>query len=288
MKRLFLLLVLVMLVSWIMASHRSGRRMKVDNHEQTRRALAEARRALAEARNEVRQVLDEARDEVREAFGEARDSLVIDHHRSHGSKPVPALKAAASEHAEGLPVAIVPGTRVTEAQVSVPTAATRAIALASADPTLSTKPTVIGQLSATEERAKADARRKLRDEVAGWLDPDVPSHWAPPPQLFDSMVLETHIKPIHKDYGTLYEATLTVDKSPQRRTALIALYNRQVVERRLATGAGTLAFILICLAAVSGYIRADEATKGYYTNRLRMLAAAGVGAAGVVLYHMVA
>jgi hypothetical protein len=50
----------------------------------------------------------------------------------------------------------------------------------------------------------------------------------------------------------------------------------------------TLVFILICLAAVSGYIRADEATKGYYTNRLRMLAAAGVGASGVIIYHMVA
>ena len=42
------------------------------------------------------------------------------------------------------------------------------------------------------------------------------------------------------------------------------------------------------LGAVSGYIRADEATKGYYTRRLRMLAAAGVGAAGVILYRMVA
>ena len=51
---------------------------------------------------------------------------------------------------------------------------------------------------------------------------------------------------------------------------------------------GALGFVLICLAAVSGYIRADEATKGYYTNRLRMLAAAGVGAAGVILYKMVA
>ncbi len=51
---------------------------------------------------------------------------------------------------------------------------------------------------------------------------------------------------------------------------------------------GILAFVLVCLAALSGYIRADEATKGYYTNRLRMLAAAGVGAAGVIVYKMVA
>jgi hypothetical protein len=42
------------------------------------------------------------------------------------------------------------------------------------------------------------------------------------------------------------------------------------------------------LGALSSYIRADEATRGYYTNRLRMLAAAGVGAAGVIIYQMMA
>ena len=55
----------------------------------------------------------------------------------------------------------------------------------------------------------------------------------------------------------------------------------------MLTLAGLLVFVLICLAAVSGYIRTDEATKGYYTNRLRMLAAAGVGAAGAAIYQMI-
>ena len=67
----------------------------------------------------------------------------------------------------------------------------------------------------------------------------------------------------------------------------IKVYNHELVGRRLVNLGGSLAFILICLAAVSGYIRADEATKGYYTNRLRMLAAAGVGAGGVLIYQMV-
>ena len=43
----------------------------------------------------------------------------------------------------------------------------------------------------------------------------------------------------------------------------------------------------MCLAACSGYIRADEATKGYYTNRLRMLVAAAVGAGSVLIYQIV-
>ena len=101
------------------------------------------------------------------------------------------------------------------------------------------------------------------------------------------MVLETRIKPVVKDYGILYEAELKFDASPQRRAKLVEVYNRELVERRLSLWAAPWRSSSICLAAVSGYIRTDEATKGYYTNRLRMLAAAGVGAAGVVIYQMV-
>ena len=146
-----------------------------------------------------------------------------------------------------------------------------------------------GRRSATKERAVADARRQLRDDLASWLDPEVPRSWTPPSQVLDAMIIaEPQLKPIDKPYGEVFVATLSVDATSQRRTALIELYNRQLIERRLATLGATLTFVLICLAAVSGYIRADEATKGYYTNRLRMLAAAGVGASGVIIYHMVA
>jgi hypothetical protein len=146
---------------------------------------------------------------------------------------------------------------------------------------------VTGLISATEERAKAEAHRKLQAKVANWLDPQVPRSWMPPARLLDAMVLQTRIKPVVKDYGTLYEAELTIDVSPQRRLQLIEVYNRDLVQRRLIGMGGTLAFILICLGALSGYIRTDEATKGYYTNRLRMVAAAAIGAAGVVIYQLV-
>ena len=48
--------------------------------------------------------------------------------------------------------------------------------------------------------------------------------------------------------------------------------------------AGVLAFVLTCLAAVAGYIRADEATWGYYTNTLRVVAVGAVGATGALIY----
>jgi hypothetical protein len=147
---------------------------------------------------------------------------------------------------------------------------------------------VTGLISATQERAKADAYRKFQLDVANWLDPEVPPWWTPPARLLDAMVLDTRFEPVIKDYGTLYVAELKFDASPQRRAALVEVYNHELVQRRLIILGGSLAFILICLAVVSAYIRADEATKGYYTNRLRMLAAAGVGAAGVIIYEMMA
>ncbi len=318
MKRLFFLIVLVMLVSWILVSRRTGvsrpasqprhghkqiyarenagemaRRRALESRQQTRRALEEAREALAEAKDEVRQALGDARADVRAAFDEVRVALVSDDDPPHARRSDSAPKATACEEVDGLPVPIVPGTRVTEAKVTPPIRpqppvkvhaqsppvppnppSPRAPALAAATvaASASVPQTVTGRLSATQERAVADARHQLRDRMASWLDPEVPASWSPPARMLDAMILgEPLVKSIQKDYGEMFEATLTVDASPQRRTALIEAYNRQLVERRLASLGGALAFILICLAAVSGYIRADEATKGYYTNRLRML-----------------
>ena len=70
------------------------------------------------------------------------------------------------------------------------------------------------------------------------------------------------------------------------RGAIIAAHQREVDARRLATLGGSLGFVLACLASLAGYIRADEATKGYYTHWLRAIAAAGAGASGVVIYQL--
>jgi hypothetical protein len=279
-------------------------------HE-SRQALHEARRTLDEAHNEVRHAFDEARDDVRQAFDEARDEvqrafeevrgeLVSTDNPRHAFPPAdlqPPSKAC--ESAEGLPVPIVPGTRVSEARAQppaplrprarvyhrapAPPSAVPSVAATSSASVLVTEP-----VWATEERAKADARRRLQEKIVKELEPQVPATWTPPARLLDGMILQTRITPVDKDYGTLYQAELTIDDSPQRRAQLVEVYNRELIQHRLLSLGGTLAFILICLGAVSGYIRTDEATKGYYTNRLRMLAAAAVGAAGVVIYQLVA
>lgn len=299
---------------------------------EARQAAAEARRALAEAGRELRAAYHEARGEVSRAYREARDELREAYREMVADRggrpplppppppPPPPAAAPALEEADGLPVPIVPGTRVTEAEARPPVPAVPAVparlasraqaphgqASASQDPTCEiSNPgaesciaraearaqhhrAIPGDICANEDRARTDARNALRIKVLEWLSPDVPASWAPPSGVLEAMVIGTKIDPLVKDYGTLYKAELTADFSPMRRAELVDAYNHELVNHRLMTLGGSLAFVLICLAAISGYIRADEATKGYYTNRLRMLAATGVGAAGVIVYRMVA
>jgi hypothetical protein len=147
---------------------------------------------------------------------------------------------------------------------------------------------VVGLVSATLDRAKEDARRQLAEEVREWLAPEVATSWKPPAALVDAMVEEIRVAPEEKDYGMVYTAVIDADFGGGHRARLIDAYRRDVARDRTVTLAGALAFVLVCLAAVSGYIRADEATRGYYTNRLRLVAAAAVGASAVALYQFLA
>jgi len=151
---------------------------------------------------------------------------------------------------------------------------------------------VTGDRCANTARAEADARRQLQVEVKKWLaEAGVDPSWVPPKAILNSMVLgrPDFTPEIIHDLDTdlsLVRATITADFSEHRRAELLKVYHRQVGGRRLVYLGGGLTLLLVSLAAVSGYIRADEATKGYYTNRLRLIAAAGVGAAGVVVYRI--
>jgi len=153
-----------------------------------------------------------------------------------------------------------------------------------------------GRLSATEERALADNRQAIEREVAEWLGPDVPRSWKPPKAMVDGLIRTAHVEPIPRDLGIpvlsefrlVYQAGSVVDLGPARRERIIAAFNRDLVTRRLGLLGGGLGLALIGLAGLAGFIRADEATKGYYTTRLRLLAAAGVGAASVALVRMFA
>jgi hypothetical protein len=173
---------------------------------------------------------------------------------------------------------------------------------------------IVGQLSSTEERARTDARDKLREVARHWLAADVPTDWALPETLLDGMVIDGYVqtvtrsfppapgeaaaKPSSKDelgdipglddVFTLHRMGLKVDTSSARKMKFVNAYRRDVVNRRLTWMGGGLGLTLAALAALSGFIRADEATKGYYTNRLRVLALAGLAGSGAAVYWFLA
>lgn len=166
---------------------------------------------------------------------------------------------------------------------------------------------LVGRISASEDRARQDLHRSLEREVADWIAADVPTTWKVPAHVIDSMARATYIQevtrslkspgsgsveapetpgsPVLDDYYTLYRAGQKLDFSPGRKAQIVHMYRQDLAARRMHRLGGGLAMALAALAVLSTYIKADEATRGYYTNRLRLVAAAGLGVAGVVAYR---
>ncbi len=169
---------------------------------------------------------------------------------------------------------------------------------------------LVGRISASEDRARQDLRRTLDREVADWIAADVPTSWKVPPRVIDAMAQGAYIQEVTRslktlgaeatpeakspstpgvpgldDLYTLYRAGQKLDFSPERRAEIVQMYRQDLATRRMQRLGGGLALALAALAVLSTYIKADEATRGYYTNRLRLVAAAGLGVAGVVAYR---
>jgi hypothetical protein len=145
---------------------------------------------------------------------------------------------------------------------------------------------VRGLPMATIPRAKESAREARDRAIAESLRPaGLPAGWHPPAPLVEAMTRWEPVEADERDYGTVYVQAAWLDLSAARRDRLVEAYEREVAGHRLAQLAGALGFVLACLAALVGYIRADEATRGYYTNQLRLAAVAAVGASGFVLYR---
>lgn len=151
---------------------------------------------------------------------------------------------------------------------------------------------VAGDWMSGEESAIVNARSHVAQRVSEWLvEAGVPQSWKAPEGLLDTMIVgRPQVESEARDYapdGEMYRAVAAVDFSMKHKRALVDEYHREISGQRLGLLGGLLGFVLACLGIIVGYVRADEATKGYFTNRLRLLAAAGFGAAGVVLYQWI-
>jgi hypothetical protein len=187
---------------------------------------------------------------------------------------------------------------------------------AKARPDASGNRVLIGRVSVSEDRARQDLRKTLEREVSEWIAADVPPTWKVPAPLINRMVRGSYVQKVTRNLKptpgeaipapeaetgaessssldvpglenlyTLYRAGQQVDFSPQRKARIIEAYRKDLATQRMQRMGAGLALALGLLAVMSGYIRADEATRGYYTNRLRLAAVAGLGVAGVAAYR---
>jgi hypothetical protein len=146
---------------------------------------------------------------------------------------------------------------------------------------------ILSDYMATPERARHDARTKLDRAVGDWLaGAGVPRTWTAPRALVDRLVRGEARRDVDRGYAVVYLDEISAEFSPRTQAPFVQAYDREIGGKRLVVIGAVILLLLVGLAAFSGYVRADEATKGYYTNRLRIAALAGMGAAGYAAYRV--
>ncbi len=146
---------------------------------------------------------------------------------------------------------------------------------------------VRGYPMSTPERAASEAREQAGKRIVDWLGRiGLPAGWNLPDNLFEQLAQPLSTEQIERDYGTVYVQTMRLDFSDQSRQQVLRAYETQLSHERLLQVGGLLAFVLACLGVFRSYIRLDEATKGYYTNVLRLGSTLVIAATGAVLIHL--
>ncbi len=146
---------------------------------------------------------------------------------------------------------------------------------------------VTGELWATPEEAIEDALDRAVPIVQGLADESdarQPRAWRVPPRLVsDHLVRKEYLEKVDWTYGPMYRAHLLLELSPETRRIVLAEWCQAMAHQRLSQLGAGLAFVLVCLTSLLGYLRVDEATRGYYTPWLLTGAVAVVGSSAAIL-----
>ena len=156
---------------------------------------------------------------------------------------------------------------------------------------------VKGELWATPDAARDDVLEKASDralEFAAEVAPRLATRWHVPTWLVREQMLKEpiyveEIEAVSPDwhFGPMYRAHLLIDLAPAKRDVLLATWHGEVLHERLGQIGGGAAFIFICLVTLFGYLRLDDATRGYYSKWLITGAATLVAGSAAVLYTWV-
>jgi hypothetical protein len=141
----------------------------------------------------------------------------------------------------------------------------------------------------TPEKAEEVALNKASDQVRHYLAHlDPPVQWRPDGKWIDENLVKTRTAPkqVASDDPLLdkaFERTLQIEVGPKQYREIVEYDRQECMEQRQLLLARILAGVVALLVAAVGYLRLDEATKGYYTLWLRLAALGLVGAVGAAL-----
>jgi hypothetical protein len=132
------------------------------------------------------------------------------------------------------------------------------------------------------------ALEKARAKMTQYLRARTPTvQWTPSLHDMEQFVhgrRGDEVKDFGQGVGLVHEVSIRVDVTAQDLARVLKEDNRVQTEERLWSLLKGFAAVVALLAAVAGYIRADELSKGYYSAWLALAAAGFVAAAGVGLW----
>jgi len=150
--------------------------------------------------------------------------------------------------------------------------------------------TVTGKFQGSYEDAYRSALEAVPAELIEYLrQQGVTLEWRPTLQdVKELKLVERAEKSSGPDVeGPTWNVTLYLQVTPDKIARMVKLDREYRTEHRMFQAGKLLAGLLAMLAALAGYFRLDELTKGYYTTWLR-LAALGLAGGAVAILVLIA
>jgi hypothetical protein len=151
---------------------------------------------------------------------------------------------------------------------------------------------VESELWATPDEARMNALEEAATRAAAFAAeaaPQLRGRWSVPTWFVQDFLLKEPIfvEEIDWRYGPMYKAHVLLDTAPDKREMILSHWNSTIVQKRVGQIGGGLGFLLVCVTTLLGYLRLDDATRGYYSRWLATGALAVVTASAAALYQWV-
>jgi hypothetical protein len=152
--------------------------------------------------------------------------------------------------------------------------------------------TVTGKYMISQVEAQQDALKAAKLEVQTYLQAqDPPIGWEPPLDYVQSRLIKNSLQKEEKDFDINGETLpfcrykLQVEINAEDQATIQAKAREGRMERRMVGLGKVLAGLVLLFAAVAGFLRLDDRTKGFYTGWLKLgVIALAAAVAGLFLW----